>query len=74
MHNGNLGVRAMFLLMVTVTLSIRCFIAGILFTAVTEVDTPSLRVFVWILGMLIVFEVLYKIYKLIKFLKVQKIF
>lgn len=74
MHNGNLMAKNIFLLFEAGLLSIRLFWAGILFTAVAELQTPTLRVFVWVFAMLIVFGVIRKIYHLVKFMKHQTIF
>jgi len=47
-------------------------VAGILFTAVPEIDTPATRTTIWVFGMLIVFNIIYRIALMFKFKKKYK--
>jgi uncharacterized MAPEG superfamily protein len=72
MRNGNLSVNTALWVVVSLGALIRLSIAGILFTAVVELDTPALRGLVWSMGMLIVFSIIHKFYKLIRFTKLKR--
>lgn len=68
MHNGDLVINRTLWLVVGISSAIKALIASVLFTAVTEIESQPTRTIVWVFAMLIIFNIVYKIYKMKKFL------
>jgi hypothetical protein len=72
MRNGYINAKALLWLIVALSSGIKALVAGILFTAVPEIDTPATRTTIWVFGMLIVFNIIYRITLMFKFQRKYK--
>lgn len=63
----------MLILVMGLSSAIRLLIAGVLLSAVPEIDNQAIKLSVWVIGMSVVVYVIHRLYKFVKFIGSQKI-